>query len=1020
MPTSNSPNYVNSDLGWPVFRGPYMQEGAEMAAFFLKADYDALTTILNKYLNEPMGADAPYQFEPLTSYTILVYADMTVYSLNAIDTNIGKMNETDLCFWIPTIKHKRQADGSYTFDGVVWFIPYLFVNNPYAISTGREVYGFRKSLTSFEKPEKMQDPTFSSQTLAFKTFSADARAEETWLMKVTHAEDQPEERVASFESGQEMTEALINMLRADEKGAAKHPLFDKIINWLLKLIKPALNVVFLKQFRDVVNTNKAAYQAVVEAPITVRKFYGGGLPGRNYRIQFNTLESHPLIQQMGLTADEENVVDSSWYANAWLKIDFVAENGTVLWQAKPKKQKVAILGGGMGSMTTAFELTSDPDWQQKYDITLYQMGWRLGGKGASGRNQAQHDSIEEHGLHIFMGFYHNAFRVMREVYGELDRPADAPLATWQDAFKPHNYIAVTNYHKGEWYPFGVNFPPRSGLPGDPTPQKSSKDLFDLLMMTMKEQSKSLRSPELYQESAIQIPDHVARRASELGHELGDSFHDLHHLMTVAHDVARHTDTETSSTLTESFEPHATLKWLLGEIASWVWKLITHRGDAIDDVRLVLLALYFAAVNALGMLRDGVILHGFDVIEDIDYRAWLNKHEIGDAAANSVFTRAFYDLVFAYVKGSTGNQTPTIEGNIAAGTALHALLLLIFDYKGAIMWKMQAGMGDVIFAPMYEVLKRRGVKFEFFHKVEALQPNESQTEIDKIVIQEQATLKNGSKSYSPLIDVKGLPCWPSEPLYDQLEQGDELKNQHINLESSWANWDGVGTKTLERGKDYDLVVLGISLAALKTICSELITAKPAWQAMMDNVLTVQTQAAQIWFDKDLAALGWTRKSPILDAYVEPLNTWADMTQLIDKETWPEGDEPKNVAYFCGVLEDAEVIPPPSDHTFPQTQTERVEKYAADLLTKHMKVLWPNLDQATVMEKYFRANIDPTERYVLSVAGSSKHRLKADESGYNNLYLTGDWIDNGWMNVGAIEPTVVAALQTSKAIREGQTE
>ena len=46
------------------------------------------------------------------------------------------------------------------------------------------------------------------------------------------------------------------------------------------------------------------------------------------------------------------------------------------------RPRVAILGGGLGSLTTAYELSS-----RGYDITLYQMGWRLGGQGASGRNQ---------------------------------------------------------------------------------------------------------------------------------------------------------------------------------------------------------------------------------------------------------------------------------------------------------------------------------------------------------------------------------------------------------------------------------------------------------------------------------------------------------------------------------------------------------------------------------------------------------------------------------------------------------
>ncbi len=49
------------------------------------------------------------------------------------------------------------------------------------------------------------------------------------------------------------------------------------------------------------------------------------------------------------------------------------------------KTRVAVLGGGVAAMTAAFELSRTEELRQKYDVTVYQMGWRLGGKGASGR-----------------------------------------------------------------------------------------------------------------------------------------------------------------------------------------------------------------------------------------------------------------------------------------------------------------------------------------------------------------------------------------------------------------------------------------------------------------------------------------------------------------------------------------------------------------------------------------------------------------------------------------------------------
>jgi NAD(P)-binding Rossmann-like domain len=74
-----------------------------------------------------------------------------------------------------------------------------------------------------------------------------------------------------------------------------------------------------------------------------------------------------------------------------------------------KRTRIVAFGGGISTLAALFDLTSKSDWKDQYDINVYQMGWRLGGKGASSRNPAFNDRIEEHGLHIWLGFYENAF-----------------------------------------------------------------------------------------------------------------------------------------------------------------------------------------------------------------------------------------------------------------------------------------------------------------------------------------------------------------------------------------------------------------------------------------------------------------------------------------------------------------------------------------------------------------------------------------------------------------------------------
>ena len=133
--------------------------------------------------------------------------------------------------------------------------------------------------------------------------------------------------------------------------------------------------------------------------------------------------------------------------------------------------KVAIIGGGCAGIAAAFELSS-PQHRGKYQITVYQLGWRLGGKGASGRGPAAR--IEEHGFHVWMGFYENAFQLIRECYKELNRdPTTCRIATWRDALFPAPFIGVTEHTTDQCYSsLALYFPPADGLPGDPINQHS--------------------------------------------------------------------------------------------------------------------------------------------------------------------------------------------------------------------------------------------------------------------------------------------------------------------------------------------------------------------------------------------------------------------------------------------------------------------------------------------------------------------------------------------------------------------
>jgi NAD(P)-binding Rossmann-like domain len=137
------------------------------------------------------------------------------------------------------------------------------------------------------------------------------------------------------------------------------------------------------------------------------------------------------------------------------------------------KKKIVIIGGGISGLAAAFGLTMPPNWQDQYEITVFQLGWRLGGKGASGRNPEAQQRIEEHGLHVWGGFYENAFRVMRACYTELNRPPTSPLATWDEAFKPSAMVSWMEELNNSWLQWNNSFPEYPEFtPGDGTPMPS--------------------------------------------------------------------------------------------------------------------------------------------------------------------------------------------------------------------------------------------------------------------------------------------------------------------------------------------------------------------------------------------------------------------------------------------------------------------------------------------------------------------------------------------------------------------
>eukprot|EP01063_Lacrimia_lanifica_P027448 TRINITY_DN3855_c0_g1_i1.p1 TRINITY_DN3855_c0_g1~~TRINITY_DN3855_c0_g1_i1.p1 ORF type:complete len:1439 (+),score=481.93 TRINITY_DN3855_c0_g1_i1:70-4386(+) len=735
-------------------------------------------------------------------------------------------------------------------------------------------------------------------------------------------------------------------------------------------------------------------------------------------------------------------------------------------------KKVSVLGTGLGSMAAVFYMTNYEGWEKDWDIDVYQMGWRMGGKAASGRtmNDESGSRILEHGLHIFFAGYFNAFGLVTDLYKEWRRPKDHPIQKVSDAFHVSCNSDIFADMKGlgqpnDWSIINQENPLRDAwqclytdeaIPKDyervPTPLGNFRSILIGLNKTAPPEIQGGMKPVMDAVALLERPPNATQRDHLLG------------LLRPLQEVVNAKWRKVESSPVDDY-PGQVWPPPMWCNAGKTNLPATHKSCSTFFWRATVMEI----AVVVGFLADDVMLNGCGkeplASESIDRFVCRHKGPC-DLEHDDLLRALPFAALFAFQNGDVSKPNFSVA-------ALFCGLMGFGDsnvfrksglFNPGIVFRMQAGMGEIIMTPAYEVLKARGVKFHFFHKVEALRTSDGET-VDAIDIDVQATVLAGETSYNPLFNVKGLDVWPdlSHPatcdgcsqFFDQLGEAKDIIAGDVNLESYYSGWKGARQKRLVKGADFDIVINGITSGALPYVTQDLMAANAEWKYFVETTTTVATVGLQVWTYNTTAELGYTvpeidpedlsRTEIMAAGGPEPYDTWADMTHLAKYETSnpaATAGAPQSVQYWCSpiMLDTSPGAANFSDRGFPKRQMERAYDAGVEWLEQYTDVIMPEWSKQLydsmvappsvtgrdrLRRQYFRTNFEPTEQYVQTPAGSLQGRpvpwplpwSKGDVFPYKNMGVAGDHSLNG-IDFGCAEAATLSGVVLAHAITAGK--
>ncbi|MGO8906812.1 MAG: hypothetical protein ACLQMH_14510 [Solirubrobacteraceae bacterium] len=266
---------------------PFSSGAGNFLGLILKGDTEVMQELCDRVLNKPFDGKipglprSPFTYKPFSD-VVLLFAGRWESLTSTKQLYKGSASEDQVSLWVPLKKYRNDQKQDDQEPEVCMMVPYMFVDNPMSLLNGREDYGYQKAYGKLQPSPLPGITSTAPDSVAVEAFGG------------------------VFGAGH--TAGWVNVLRVDPVAASapQEPIpplggsaFPAPV--LGNILSNGVNQVFLKQFRDAKEAEKACYQHLVEAAVRFKQPHVKLKLGTWYvDIQLPSHSSHPITEDLGV------------------------------------------------------------------------------------------------------------------------------------------------------------------------------------------------------------------------------------------------------------------------------------------------------------------------------------------------------------------------------------------------------------------------------------------------------------------------------------------------------------------------------------------------------------------------------------------------------------------------------------------------------------------------------------------------------------------------------------------------